>query len=166
MRGILVALALTGCATRTVVIAPGMVAASAAELHDNGRARVYAMDGQETVIHDHDHVDVHVREEGALQTSRSLTLGEMATGCETEPKGACLADRVVDQRLEVHHVRSVDKDLVAKGVGFLAIGALTGYCLAECQDDGSVGRAYGYTGAAIAGVALLFVLVVALGGHD
>ena len=32
--------------------------------------------------------------------------------------------------------------------------------------DGSVGRAYGYTGAAIAGVALLFVLVVALGGHD
>lgn len=165
MRGILVAVTLTGCATRTVVIAPGIVALSATQLRENGRATVYSMDGNEAEIHDHDRVDVHVRD-GDLQTARTLTLGEMATGCETEPRGACLAERVVDQRLVVHHVRSVDKDLVAQGVGFLAIGALTGYCLAECQDDGSVARAYGYTGVAVAAAALLFVLLATLGGHD
>lgn len=166
MRGI-VALALAGCATRTVVVAPGVVANSAVELRSSGRAVVYSMDGKETTIHSDDRVDVFVRYGDNLQKATSLTLGEMAASCDTERKGSCLAERVVDQRLVVRHEHSVDSDLVAKGVGLVAIGGLTGYCLAACQDgDASVGKAFGYTGAVIAGTALLFVLAVALGGRD
>ena len=167
MRGIVVAMALAGCATRTVVVAPGVVANSARELRDRGRAVVYAMDGKEAEIHAKDRVDVFVREGGDLQKPYSLTLGQIAAGCESgQNTGSCMVERVVDQRLIVRHEHHLDSDVVAKGVGFLAIGGLTGYCLAECQDEGSVGRAFGYTAAVIGGTALLFVLAVALGGHD
>jgi hypothetical protein len=167
MRAIVVVVALAGCATRTVVVAPGVVANSASELRDHGRAVVYAMDGKQAEIHTKDRVDVYVREGADLQKPYSLTLGEIAAGCESgQNKGSCIVERVVDQRLVVRHEHHVDSDLVAKGVGLLAIGGLTGYCLAECQDEGSVGRAFGYTAAVVGGTALLFVLAVALGGRD
>jgi hypothetical protein len=145
-------------------VAPGIVAVGASDLRTHGRARIYADDGDVITIHAKDRVDVHVRD-GDLQVPRSLTLGDIASGCE-QPNGDCLALRVVEQRLVVRHDHHLDEDVVAKGVGFLAVGALIGYCLAECQDEGSVGRALGYTGAAIAGTTLLFLLAVAAGGHD
>ncbi len=161
------ALALTGCATRTVVVAPGVVASSAPELRTTGRAVVYSMDGKQTTIHADDRVDVSLRIGENLQSRRSLTLGEMAASCEIDRKGNCLAESVVDQRLIIRHEHSLDSDLVAKGVGFIAIGGLAGYCLARCQDgEASVGKAFGYTGAVIVGTTLLFVLAVALGGRD
>lgn len=163
----LVVLALTGCATRTVVVAPGVVANSAPELRTSGHAVVYSMDGKQTTIHADDRVDVSVRIGENLQNKQSLTLGEMAAGCDVDRKNGCVAERVIDQRVVVRHEHSLDSDLVAKGVGFIAIGGLAGYCLAACQDgEASVGKAFGYTAAVVGGTALLFILAVALGGRD
>lgn len=158
-------LALSGCATRTVIVSPSVVSNNAADLRTSGRAVVYAMDGKQTTIHSKDRVDVFLRIGDNLQQATSLTLGEMAAGCETGRD--CPAERVVEQRLVIRHEHGFDSDVLAKGVGFLAIGGITGYCLAVCQDgEASVGKAFGYTGAVIAGTALLFVLAVALGGRD
>jgi len=164
MRRVLVLLAVSGCATRTVRVAPGVIAVGASDLNTYGHAKVYAQDGQVATIHAKDSVEVLVRQEGDLQIPMKLTLGEMAEGCELGNE--CIANRVVDQRIVIKHDHYLDEDVVAKGIGFMAVGGLIGFCLAECQDEGSVGRAVGYTAAVIGGTALLFVLAVAAGGRD
>lgn len=165
MRRIAVLVAVAGCATRTVQVAPGVIAGGAPDLHTYGHAKVYAEDGKVTEIHAKDSVEVHVRQEGELQIPMKLTLGEMAAGCEVD-HGDCIAWRVVDQRVVVAHDHHLDSDRVAKAVGFGAVGGLIGFCLSECQDEGSVGRAIGYTAIGIGAFGLLVIAAIALGGHD
>src|SRR6185503_475692 len=109
MRAVLVVLALSGCATRTVRVAPGVVAAGASDLATYEHAKIYAEDGKVTTIHAKDSVEVLVRQDGDLQVPMRLTLGEMAAGCE-QPNGHCVAERVVDQRLVVRHDHHLDED--------------------------------------------------------
>lgn len=163
MRWIVLAALVAGCATRTIVVAPGMVSAHAEELKRDGKATIYTMDGKRADIHGKDKVEVYVHDDG-VQHLRKVTLGELAAGCEDVSAPNCIAQRVVDQRLTIRHEHHLDEDRIAKAVGFLAVGGLIGYCLAECQDDSTVPRALGITAAAVAGAGLL-LLIMANTGH-
>lgn len=160
MRWVVVAVLLAGCATRTIVVAPGMVSAHAQELERDGKATIYTMDGSRADIHAKDKVEVYVDDAG-VQRRQKATLGELAAGCETD--ATCLAQRVVDQKLTIRHEHHVDEDRIAKAVGFLAIGGLIGYCLAECQDESTVPRALLITGAAVGAAGLLLLLMANIG---
>jgi hypothetical protein len=161
MRWVVVAVLLAGCATRTIVVAPGMVSGHAAELKRDGKATIYTM-GSRADIHAKDKVEVYV-DDGGVQRRQRATLGELAAGCEDAASPSCIAQRVVDQRVTVRHEHHVDEDRIAKAVGFLAVGGLIGYCLAECQDESTVPRALGITAAAVGAAGLLLLLMANIG---
>jgi len=167
MRATLVAtIALTGCATRTIVVAPAELARNATELSRDQRAVVYTLDGKPAEIRASERVAVSLRD-GDVQKPVTLTVGELVAGCERDAAlPNCAAARIVGDKATVRRERSVDGDLIAKGVGFAAIGGLSGYCLAECQDQSSVPRAFGYAALGVAGFAALFFVAITLGGHD
>src|SRR5688572_17451965 len=149
-------IALAGCASRTIAVAPSELARNAATLARDQRAVVYALDGQPAEIHASERVTINLRD-GDVQRPVTLTVGELVAGCERDAAPSCAADRAVGEKAMFRRERRLDSDIVAKGVGFAAVGGLVGYCLAACQDDSSVPRAFGYTALAIAGVSLLFI---------
>jgi hypothetical protein len=167
MRAVPVAIiALAGCATRTIVVAPAELARNATALSRDRRVVIYALDGKPAEVRANERVDGFLRD-GEIQRPVTMTVGELVAGCEAgSASPGCAAERMVGDRAKLRRERSVDGDAVAKVVGFGAIGGLAGYCLAACQDESSVPRAFGYAALGIAGFTLLFLGAVALGGRD
>jgi hypothetical protein len=170
MRGVLavmcgVHVTLAGCAVRTTTARPSELAAHAQTFAAAGRAELIRSTGN-VVISADERVEVRIRE-GDLQRSATMTVRELVEGCKLDgPDPGCLARQAIDEPVLRHRERKLDSSSATKVVGFGAIGGLIGYCAAECQDDGSLQRGFGYTAAFVGGFVVLSLVAAMLGGND
>jgi len=160
----LAVLLLAGCTVKTTVATPSELAVHGPAFTEHGEAELLRSDGNVRVSA-RERVTVRVRD-GDLQHIETMTVAELVAGCHSEgADDGCLARRVVNEPVLRHREQHVDGDRVAKIVGFSAIGGMVGYCFAECQGDGDLGRGFAYVGIAFGGTAVLLLLVSMLGGN-
>jgi len=165
MRAIAALLALAACTAQTVRVRPSELALRAPDIVKNGEADIWPLETHRHVRAS-DAIDVHIAD-GDTQRPQRLTIGELVAGCVVDVKSPdCLAHKAVDDLTYVRTERHLDKDKLATGIAFTAIGGAIGACLVACQDNAELGKGLEYMGIGVAAFAALFILLVAAGGRD